>query len=157
MLQPKSPSTKTMLFAAAVLGIAACSQQTPGPYTKYEGMPPDGTVEMHEVQAAYLGNAGGGSGTLFYQGRAYPFSIAGLGVGGIGASTIDATGDVYNLPNVNQFAGAYAQGSTGFVVGTMSRGDLWLQNGNGVVMHLRAKREGLMLTLGGDAIVISMK
>lgn len=157
MLQTKGSSTKAMLFAAVMLGLAACSKQTPGPYTKYEGMSPDGTVEMHEVQAAYIGNAGGGSGTLFYHGRAYPFSIAGLGVGGIGASTIDATGDVYSLPNVYSFAGSYAQGSTGFVIGTMSRGDLWLQNGSGVVMHLRAKREGLMLTLGGDAIVISMK
>lgn len=157
MLQSKDPLIKTMLLGAAILCLAACSQQTPGPYTQYEGMPPDGTVEMHEVQAAYIGNAGGGSGTLFYHGRAYPFRIAGLGVGGIGASTIDATGDVYNLPNVTLFPGAYAQGSTGFVVGAMSRGDLWLKNNSGVVMHLRAKREGLMLTLGGDAIVISMK
>ncbi|MBV8096266.1 MAG: hypothetical protein JOY71_10400 [Acetobacteraceae bacterium] len=157
MLQPESSSTKTMLFAAAMLGLAACSQQTPGPYTQYQGMPPDGTVEMHEVQAAYIGNAGGGSGTLFYHGRTYPFRIAGLGVGGIGASTIDAKGDVYNLPNVTLFPGAYAQGSTGFVIGATSRGDLWLQNNSGVVMHLRAKREGLMLTLGGDAIVISMQ
>jgi hypothetical protein len=112
---------------------------------------------MHEVQAAYLGNAGGGSGTLFYAGNAYPFTIAGLGVGGIGASTIDATGDVYNLPNLSQFPGSYAQGSYGFVIGNMSRGDLWLQNGSGVVLHLKAKREGLMLTLGGDAMVINMQ
>ena len=157
MLQTTDSATKIVLFAAAMLGLAACSQKTPGPYTKYEGMPPDGTVEMHEVQAAYIGNAGGGSGALLYKGVTYPFSIAGLGVGGLGVSTIDATGDVYNLPNVTLFPGSYVQGSTGFVIGTTSRGDLWLQNGSGVIMHLRAKREGLMLTLGGDAIVISMK
>src|SRR5689334_23080493 len=140
-----------------ILGFTACSQQTPGPYTKYQGMSPDGTLEMHEVQAAYLGNAGGGSGTLFYAGNAYPFTIAGLGVGGIGASTIDAAGDVYNLPNLSRFPCSYAQGSYGFVIGNMSRGDLWLQNGSGVVLHLKAKREGLMLTLGGDAMVINMQ
>jgi hypothetical protein len=38
----------------------------------------------------------------------------------------------------------------------MSGGDLWLQNESGVVMHLKAKREGLMLSLGGDAMIISM-
>ena len=43
---------------------------------------PSGFVEMREVQVAYIGNAGGGSGTLTYQGRSYPFRIAGLGVGG---------------------------------------------------------------------------
>jgi hypothetical protein len=35
-------------------------------------------------------------------------------------------------------------------------GDLWLQNGTGVIMHLVAKRQGLMLSLGGDAVVIKM-
>jgi hypothetical protein len=158
MLRTGKPSSaKAALLVAAVLGVAGCNQGTPGPYTRFEGQRPDGTVEMNEVQAAYIGSAGGGSGTLFYRGRSYPFTIAGLGVGGVGASTIDATGDVYNLRDVNLFPGAYAQGRYGFVVGNMSGGDLWLQNESGAVMHLRAKREGLMLSLGGDAMVISMK
>jgi hypothetical protein len=157
MLHAGRISAKATLLVAAIVGLAACSQQTPGAYTKFQGMPPDGTVRMDQVQAAYIGSASGGSGTLFYRGRTYPFTIAGLGVGGIGASTIDATGDVYNLPSVNLFPGAYAQGRYGFVVGTTSAGDLWLQNESGVVMHLKAKREGLMLSLGGDAMVISMK
>ena len=141
---------------SAIFGLVACSQQTPGQYTNLEGKPPDATVTMNEVQAAYIGNAGGGSGTLIYRGVAYPFTVAGLGVGGIGASTLDAAGDVYNLPSVNLFPGAYAQGQYGFVIGTTSRGDLWLQNQAGVVMHLKGKREGLMLSLGGDAMVINM-
>jgi hypothetical protein len=40
--------------------------------------------------------------------------------------------------------------SYGFVVGTTSGGDLWIQNQAGVIMHLKAKRTGLMLSLGGD-------
>jgi hypothetical protein len=31
-----------------------------------------------------------------------------------------------------------------------------MKNENGVVMHLKAKREGLMLSLGGDAVAITM-
>ena len=31
-----------------------------------------------------------------------------------------------------------------------------MQNEAGVIMHLKAKRTGLMLSLGGDAVVISM-
>jgi hypothetical protein len=42
-------------------------------------------------------------------------------------------------------------------LGNASTGDLWLQNANGVIMHLAAKRQGLMLSLGGDAVVIQMK
>ncbi|MFL5279506.1 MAG: hypothetical protein ACJ8AW_00500 [Rhodopila sp.] len=112
---------------------------------------------MRQVQAAFIASGGGGSGTLFYKGRSYPFTVGGLGVGGIGASTLDAEGEVFKLNNVSQFAGAYAQGRYGFAFGNKSGGDLWLQNEAGVIMHLKAKREGLMLSLGGDAVVISMK
>jgi hypothetical protein len=105
---------------------------------------------MEQVQVAYIGNAGGGNGTLFYQGIPYPFTVAGLGVGGIGASTVDAEGEVYKLHNLSQFAGSYAQASYGFVFGTKSAGDLWMQNEAGVIMHLKAKRTGLMLSLGGE-------
>jgi hypothetical protein len=143
-------------FGGTLLGLAACSQSTPGPETRFQGRTPDATVTMDEVQAAYIGSAGGGSGTLYYRGVAYPFTIAGLGVGGVGVSKIDAQGDVYNMPSVAFFPGAYAQGRYGFAIGTMSGGDLWLQNESGVVMHLKAKREGLMLSLGGDAMVVSM-
>jgi hypothetical protein len=55
-----------------------------------------------------------------------------------------------------QFPGTSAQGRYGFAIGTMSAGDLWMKNENGVVMHLKAKRTGLMLSLGGDAVAITM-
>jgi hypothetical protein len=111
---------------------------------------------MNEVQDAYIGSGNAGSGVLYFQGGRYPFTVGGLGVGGIGLSKIEAKGDVYGLKNAGDFAGAYAQGRYGFAVGNASAGDLWLQNRNGVVMHLVAKRQGLMLSLGGDAVVIEM-
>jgi hypothetical protein len=151
-------SRRTQLAAwISLLAVAACNQSTPGAETKYEGQTPSGSVEMHQVQAAFLASGGGGSGTLFFRGQSYPFTVGGLGIGGIGASSIDAQGDVYNLTNVAEFPGAYAQGRYGAVFGSKSTGDLWLKNESGVVMHLRAKRTGLMLSLGGDAVVISMK
>jgi hypothetical protein len=136
--------------------LAACSGSKVGPEA-VAGLTPDGTVEMNQVQAAFIASGGGGSGTLFYKGNEYPFTVGGLGVGGIGASTIDASGEVYKLNSVSQFPGAYAQGRYGFALGSQSGGDLWLQNESGVIMHLKAKREGLMLSLGGDAVVIAMK
>jgi len=32
-----------------------------------------------------------------------------------------------------------------------------MQNQSGVILHLKAKRTGLMLSLGGDAVVINMQ
>ena len=83
--------------------------------------------------------------------------VGGVGVGGIGLSTIEATGEVYNLRDLGQFPGTYGQARYGFAIGTASGGDLWLQNEAGVILHLKAKRKGLMLSLGGDAVVISMR
>jgi hypothetical protein len=137
--------------------LAGCSSTGQVGPDAVAGLTPDATVDMQQVQAAFLASGGGGTGTLFYRGSQYPFTIGGLGIGGIGASTISASGEVYKLSSLEQFPGAYAQGRYGFALGNKSGGDLWLQNDAGVIMHLHAKREGLMLSLGGDAVIISMK
>lgn len=151
-------------FAAAIgltalLLLGACSSSVKVGPEAVVGLASDATVDMKEVQAAFIGSGsgGGGSGTLYYHGRKYPFTVGGLGVGGIGASSIDAYGQVYKLRRLADFPGSYVQGRYGFAVGQESGGDLWLQNGAGVIMHLRAKRTGLMLSLGGDAVVVSMQ
>jgi hypothetical protein len=143
--------------AMALMLLVACTTSVKVGPEAVAGLSPDATIDMQEVQAAFLASGGGGDGTLFYQGKAYPFTIGGLGVGGIGASTLSASGEVYKLSSLSQFPGAYAQARYGFALGNKSGGDLWLQNGSGVIMHLHAKREGLMLTLGGDAVVIALK
>jgi hypothetical protein len=146
-----------LVMGFAALLLTGCSGGVKVGPSAVAGLTPDGAVRINEVQAAFLGSGGGGSGTLFYQGKAYPFTVGGLGVGGIGASTIDATGDVYKLTSVGQFPGSYVQGRYGYALGQQSGGDMWLQNDSGVILHLKATRTGLMLSFGGDAVVISMK
>ena len=154
--RPVARGLTTILAAALISACAGDRSVSDAPPPTFQGMPPSGFVDMNEIQVAYIGSAGGGNGTLTFQGQEYPFSVAGLGVGGIGISSIDAKGEVYNLANVAQFPGAYGEGRYGAVAGQESFGDLWLRNPNNVVMHLRAKREGLMLSVGGDAVVITM-
>ena len=149
--------TRRFAFAAALVLLAGCAGSVKVGPDAVAGLTPDGTVDMRQVQVAYIGSGGGGNGTLLYRGRAYPFTVGGLGIGGIGASTMEATGEVYKLNDIARFAGAYGQARYGFAFGTKSAGDLWLQNEAGVIMHLHAKREGLMLSLGGDAVVISLQ
>ncbi len=141
--------------ALLALAVAGCGGDQGAGSQMVDGQPPVGTVQMSAVQAAYIGSGTAGNGTLYFGGRSYPFTVGGLGVGGIGASTIEAEGEVYSLRNARDFAGSYAQGRYGFALGNMSGGDLWLKNENGVVLHLHAKRTGLMLSLGGDVMVIS--
>ncbi len=145
------------LAALALLLLAACESSVKVGPQAVAGLTPDGTIDMQEVQVAFLASGGGGNGTLYYHGAAYPFTIGGLGVGGVGASTISASGEVYKLNSISQFPGTYAEARYGYALGNRSGGDLWLQNNAGVIMHLKAKREGLILSLGGDAILIAMK
>ena len=145
------------LVSTCVLALAGCTGNVALGPDAVQGKTPDGFVEMHEVQAAYIGSGSGGAGSLSFRGVQYAFDVGGVGVGGIGLSTIEAHGEVYNLRDLAQFPGTYGQARYGFAIGTSSGGDLWLQNEAGVIMHLQAKRTGLMLSLGGDAVVISMR
>src|SRR5215472_15791118 len=112
---------------------------------------PSATVEINQTQIACIGSGNLGGGKLFFNGKTYPFTIGGLG---IGVQTMTATGNVYHLKDVSQFDGAYAQGRAGITLGSSDNGGLWLQNEDGVVIQLKAKREGLALGVGGDAIYI---
>jgi hypothetical protein len=142
------------ICAAALTCLVACTTQSNS--INLQGKPLSGYVRMTQIQAAYLGSGNAGNGVLRYHGSSYPFTVGGLGVGGIGLSKIEAKGEVYGLQRLQDFPGAYVQGRYGFAVGNTSGGDLWLKNGNGVIMRLVAKRQGLMLSLGGDAVVIQM-
>ena len=116
-----------------------------------------GTVEISQFQVAFIVSGALGGGTLSYNGQDYDFTIGGLGVGGFGASSIDATGTVYNLDKVEDFAGAFGQARAGIALGYDSAGSLWLENPQGVYMKLEAKRAGVMLSLGADAVYVKFK
>jgi hypothetical protein len=119
-------------------------------------MTPSGRVTIKQTQIAFIGSGNLGGGSLNYGGKSYRFSIGGLGIGGFGISQIEAEGIVYNLKKLADFPGAYAQGRYGMVAGDHSTGQLWLANAEGVYLSLNAKRKGLALSLGGDAIYIDL-
>ena len=139
-----------VLLASALLGIPASSPALAAELHQ------SGTIQIKQVQIAWIGSANLGGGSLQYGGRSWRFTIGGLGIGGFGISEITATGEVYNLSDIAYFPGAYLQARAGFAIGNVSAGELWLQNSNGVVLHLKAERVGLALSLGGDAIYIRM-
>jgi len=155
--QTSNPIAHRLALASAFfLCLAGCFGNVKLGPDAIKGKTPDGYIDMHEVQAAYIGSGSAGTGVLDFHGRQYPFNVGGLGVGGIGLSTIDAQGEVYGLPDLRQFPGTYGQARYGFAIGSASGGDLWMQNQAGVILHLKAKRTGLILSLGGDAVVISL-
>ena len=95
-----------------------------------------------------------GGGTLTYDGASYPFSVVGLGLGGFGASVLQATGVVYNLPSRDAFPGTYGNVRLGMSAGDSGGGKLWLRNSMGVVMELESEMRGLALAGGVDGLVV---
>jgi hypothetical protein len=137
-----------LLVLSCILSAGAYAQSAPPK--------PSGSVNIHQVQVAFIGSGAVGGGTLRYRGRSYPFKLGGLGIGGFGVSTLDATGSVYNLRRLQDFEGVYGQARIGWAVGEQGKGDMWLQNANGVYLRLKARRQGLALSLGADGMVVRL-
>lgn len=118
---------------------------------------PSATVEIQQIQIAFIGSGALGGGKLHYQGKSYPITIGGLGVGGFGASQLTASGSVYGLTKREDFAGAYVEVRSGWALAEQGKGTMWLRNSKGVTMKLNTQRQGLQLALGADGVVIGFK
>lgn len=147
------PAIKSLLAGAAALMLVAApalaQPRTLGPQT--------GTVRIEQISVAFLASGELGGGTLTWRGRTYPISVGGLGIGGIGASHVIASGRVYGLTDRADFAGAYVQLKEGWAVGRAGQGRLWLKNDKGVTISLDTRRRGLQATIGADGVVIAFK
>ena len=163
------PARRHILLATPALLLAACATEQPAPPTAAAApLPPvaaaapetvpDARVEITNWQLGMIGQVAWGNGTLIYQGQRLPFRLRAAGVGGVGMARIRATGDVFNLRDVSQFPGVYAQARTGIVApGAQMGGTLWLQNTSGVRLRLRPQRTGLAAQMGADGVLIEMR
>ena len=144
----RTPALGLLLLAALAL--------SPQPVRAQQDETPSGTVEIDQTQLALLFSGTFGGGTLHYGGKAYAFTIGGVGVGGLGVATLHATGEVYNLHDVADFPGVYGQAGASYALGKQSGGNLWLENPEGVRLHLKVEREGVILSIGADGVVVKM-
>lgn len=135
-------------FAALLMG--ACATTSTAPTT-----PPSATVKIKEWSAAYYGSAATGNGTLNYNGQKRPFTISAVGAGGMGGQKISASGKIYNLNSLSDFAGTYTGVSQGLTLieGTMHAK---LTNANGVVMYIAGETEGLASSVGVQAFNVTL-
>jgi len=118
--------------------------------------PPSATVKLTGKSVGVGVGFSWGDGVLTYKGKHYSFSVDGLSVGDVGASSVTATGTVYHLKKLEDFDGQYTAVSTGAAVGG-GGGVGSMRNANGVVMNLKATTRGLALKAGVDGIKVSLK
>jgi len=140
-----------VLGLVAVAGIGFLST---GAFAKSQK--PDATVKMSGKSVGAGVGFSWGKGTLTYHGKQYPFSVDGLSVGDVGASSIDATGSVYHLKSLEDFNGQYTAASTGAAVGG-GAGVATMKNAAGVVMNLKATTRGVKFKLGADGVKVNLE
>ena len=115
------------------------------------------TLTLKGWKVAFIGSAGQSKGVLSYQGKSRKFSMTGIGIGGVGISTSEATGVVYNMKSMDDFVGSYTSARSGVTLGDsefIKDRMMWLKNDKGVRIELKTNKEGFELNLGADGTVI---
>lgn len=117
---------------------------------------PVAQVSIDETQFGFIIGGSTGGGVLTYEGKKYPFKMGGLSLGAnIGVSKFSATGEVYDMKDVSQFAGTYVR-LTGSVALGGGVGDMTLKNENGVIMSLKGTTQGIQLNAGASGVTVTL-
>jgi len=140
----------TLFSAAAHAGDAGSSAPVA------DDVKPDATVTLKGGSIAAGIGYTWGHGELAYQASALPFSISGVSVVDVGATNYSATGNVYHLTQLADFAGNYAALGAGI---TLAGGGtaVYLKNEHGVVIKLIASNVGLKFKLSADGVHVALK
>jgi hypothetical protein len=149
--------TKRRTLMAVAIGIAGLLSTGPAVYGQDDvELRESGTIEISSIQIALMWSGSLGGGTLHFNGESHGFTLGGAGFGGVGGSSLKATGTVYNLDSLDQFEGAFGQARTGFVAGSEGSSRFWMENESGVYIELEGDREGLMLAMGADVLYFEL-
>ena len=90
-----------------------------------------------------------------YKGKEYKFKVNGLSVVDLGVSNVSATGEVYHLRHLSDFAGTYNAASAGIAVAA-GAGASYLENQHDVVIKITSKKQGVQFTLAAEGARIKL-
>jgi hypothetical protein len=151
----RSPAAAAILTVLTLLPLAGCAIPPSGIPTEasIRGLRPSGSVTMTQV---FVSASGVGSGALNFRGRTYPFTLVGSLIGPGAISTMQASGEVYNLHDISQFSGPWIQGTGSLAITAKAYGEIWLENRNGIIMRLNAAQAGLTFSQGRYELYIQL-
>ena len=135
---------------------AACLSTAPAIGLAASDPKPDATVEVSGGSVALGVGIDWSRGTLHYNGQDVPVRMKGLSVARVGIGSVNASGSVYNLRQLSDFAGNYTALSAGAALAG-GAGVAAMQNEKGVVVHLRSTTVGMDLDLGVKGIQVTLE
>jgi hypothetical protein len=131
------------LAAAAISASAAAQEQ------------PSAKIQFEIYKAGLVVGVSGG--TLSYEGKDYPISIAGISLGAtIGASKAEFVGDVFNLSAPEDIEGVYSGAKAGIAIAGGAKTAI-LKNSKGVELKVSGEQIGVELTLDLNGIDVRLE
>lgn len=151
--------TNTIL--SALLGVvftwsapALAETSISSPPAEQKELVESGTVEVKAQQVRLIVGGAKGTGVLHFNGKKYKFKMSGASVGGVGVTSVDAVGTVYNLKDIKYFPGVYAGMGVGAAAVEGAGASSW--ENKGVVIKMKSKTEGLALNLGINSVKVEL-
>ena len=145
----------TTVMACALISGAALADDAPQTSTAIAGAP-DATIELSGGAVAAGIGYQWGHGDVVYQGQKHRFSLSGLSIVDVGASSYTASGLVYNLHNIEDVNGHYAAAGAGLTVAGGGEAE-YLRNEKGVVIKLLAASQGLRFNLSANGVKVQLE
>ena len=141
---------------ASSMAVAADTGSSAPPVA--EGAIPSGYVWLSGGSAAVGIGYTWGNGTLYYSKdqKQYKFKLSGVSVVDVGAASITAEGEIYNLGSPADLNGnftAVTAGVTAVVGGSVA----YLRNEKGVVIKLHSQTAGLRFNLSANGVHFTLR
>jgi len=141
---------KAAAAAVVVLGfgmIPAHAEEHEGCNVDAENMPVSAKVTGHVKTIGFMVSARWGDGFLTLDnGEKRRFHLVGAKALETGVAANDFEGEVYNLKNVDDFAGTYYGASTNINLGKLGKGEGIVNNARCVIVKLRMTGAGLKVS-----------
>jgi hypothetical protein len=144
------------LAASALLCTTAYAGDAASTAPVADNAKPDATVVLKGGSVAVGIGYTWGHGELTYQETSRPFTISGVSVVDVGATNYTATGNVYKLTKLADFAGNYVAAGAGITIAGGGTA-LYLKNEHGVVIKLLSTDVGLKFKLSADGVHVALK
>jgi hypothetical protein len=116
-----------------------------------------GSIEFKVIKGGWFIGGQGGTGTLFFQGRAYPITIGGISAGLVfGGSETWFRGTVSHINRPSDVAGVYAAAGAGGAIGGGVQA-IVLTNEKGAVLNLTGRQVGLQINADLSGLAIALR
>ena len=145
----------TSVMACALISGAALADNPPSTSTAITGAP-DATIELSGGAVAAGIGYQWGHGDVVYQGQKHRFSLSGLSIVDVGATSYTASGVVYNLHSLSDLSGHYGAAGAGVTVAGGGSAD-YLKNEKGVGIKLTSASKGLQFKLSASGVTIKLE